>query len=68
MLIFVLGLVFLAEWVVLDKILPTTAETSSLALAVVEGIVWHFFWLNLVISYLRCVFTDPGTLHLILLL
>jgi hypothetical protein len=22
--------------------------------------VWHFFWINMMVSYLRCIFTDPG--------
>jgi hypothetical protein len=33
---------------------------ESIPLGIIQFVVWHFFWLSLSVSYIRCVFTDPG--------
>lgn len=62
--VFVLGIVFYAEFVFvnylflpeLNTTLPSAVNTSGW----ITCVVWHFLWCNMVLSYLRCIFTEPG--------
>jgi len=60
LVLFVLALIFWTEWTMCKGIVPKAMEDSIL-LGIFELVLWHFVWLNLIISYLRCIFTDPGS-------
>jgi len=40
-------------------IIPATFDTSVF-LGILEIVLFHWVWINMVVSYIRCIFTDPG--------
>eukprot|EP01127_Copromyxa_protea_P023974 TRINITY_DN9242_c0_g1_i1.p1 TRINITY_DN9242_c0_g1~~TRINITY_DN9242_c0_g1_i1.p1 ORF type:complete len:283 (-),score=34.50 TRINITY_DN9242_c0_g1_i1:60-908(-) len=61
--LFVLALVGYAEFVMVFYVSSGIFQQSIL-LGLLQCVVWHLSWTALLISYLRTVFTDPGSVPL----
>lgn len=57
--IIVFAIIFYSEFVYVAYLFLPEFKTSAVS-SFILALIWHFFWGNLIISYLRCIFTDPG--------
>jgi hypothetical protein len=63
--LFVMAVACYAEFVFVNFLflpqLNTTLGATVNASDWFTCIVWHFMWTNMMVSYLRCIFTEPGS-------
>jgi len=61
MLYVVLGLLFWSEYLFVTTICSSLFQSGSYILGSLYFIGWHILFILNLVSYLRCVFTDPGS-------
>lgn len=60
LVLFVIGLFLYAEFVYVFFVFTRWLDTLP-ALGISLFIIWHFTWITMAVSYVRCVLTDPGS-------